>query len=184
MGHSNTSKNTKYIHKRETEVLIHNKLIEYSIWNIVSETENIKITVFTKWHFKIITYSKLSVKLRPQLNSNLKDKDLRLISWLPDSGPFGAFSFDVHVNRASLMYQPGAPAALPGKMIFGNIQKSKRSDIYKENLGPPVVGPCFSKMLGFGANNSTDTNKNNSSFSFEQRWDENIHNYNTNKNTG
>ena len=48
MGHSNTSKNTKYIHKRETEVLIHNKLIEYSIRNIVSETENIKITVFTK----------------------------------------------------------------------------------------------------------------------------------------
>jgi len=184
MGHSNTSKNTKYIHKRETEVLIHNKLIEYSIWNIVSETENIKITVFTKWHFKIITYSKLSVKLRPQLNSNLKDKDLRLISWLPDSGPFGAFSFDVHVNRASKMYQPGAPAALPGKMIFANNQKSKRSDIYKENLGPPVVGPCFSKMLGFGANNSTDTNKNNSSFSFEQRWDEIIHNYNTNKNTG
>jgi len=70
------------------------------------------------------------------------------------------------------MYQPGAPAALPGKMIFGNIQKSKRSDIYKENLGPPVVGPCFSKMLGFGANNSTDTNKNKSSFSFKERLDE------------
>jgi len=83
------------------------------------------------------------------------------------------------------LYQPGAPAALPGKTFFANDQKSaKNSDIYKENLGPPVVGPCFSRMLGFGANNSTDTNKNNSSFSFEKRWDENIHNYNTNKNTG
>jgi len=82
------------------------------------------------------------------------------------------------------MYQPGAPAALPGKIFLANDPKSMRSDIYKENLGPPVVGPCFSRMLGFGANNSTDTNKNNSSFSFEKRWDENIHNYNTNKNTG
>jgi len=70
------------------------------------------------------------------------------------------------------MYQPGAPAALPGKIFCANNQNSKRSDIYKENLGPPVVGPCFSKMLGFGANNSTDTNKNKSSFSFKERLDE------------
>ena len=71
------------------------------------------------------------------------------------------------------MYQPGAPAALPGKTFFANDQKSaKNSDIYKENLGPPVVGPCFSWMLGFGANNSTDTNKNKSSFSFKERLDE------------
>ena len=59
------------------------------------------------------------------------------------------------------MYQPGAPAALPGKTFFANNQSSRNSDIYKENLGPPVVGPCFSWMLGFGANNSTDTNKKN-----------------------
>ena len=85
----------------------------------------------------------------------------------------GPFQLDVHVNRASYLYQPGAPAALPGKTFFANDQKSaKNSDIYKENLGPPVVGPCFSKMLGFGANNSTDTNKNKSSFSFKERLDE------------
>ena len=70
------------------------------------------------------------------------------------------------------MYQPGAPAALPGKIFFANDPKSMRSDIYKESLGPPVVGPCFSWMLGFGANNSTDTNKNKSSFSFKERLDE------------
>jgi len=29
MGHNNTSKNTKYIHKRETEVLIHSRLKNY-----------------------------------------------------------------------------------------------------------------------------------------------------------
>lgn len=85
----------------------------------------------------------------------------------------GPFQLDVHVNRASYLYQPGAPAALPGKTFFANDQKSaKNSDIYKENLGPPVVGPCFSRMLGFGANNSTDTNKNKSSFSFKERLDE------------
>ena len=51
MGHNNTSKNTKYIHKLETEVLIHSTLKNYwyGIKSLISfvETENIKITVFT-----------------------------------------------------------------------------------------------------------------------------------------
>jgi hypothetical protein len=43
------------------------------------------------------------------------------------------------------MYQPGAPAALPGKNLSENDQKSsdKKSNINRENLGPPVVGPSF-----------------------------------------
>jgi len=59
------------------------------------------------------------------------------------------------------MYQPGAPAALPGKVFIVNDQNSRleSSDNDNEILGPPVVGPSFYRMLGFGANNSTDTNK-------------------------
>ena len=59
------------------------------------------------------------------------------------------------------MYQPGAPAALPGKDFIATDHNSRveSSDSDKEHLGPPVVGLSFYRMLGFGANNSTDTNK-------------------------
>ena len=72
------------------------------------------------------------------------------------------------------MYQPGAPAALPGKDFIATDHNSRveSSDSDKENLGPPVVGLSFYRMLGFGANNSTDTNKNKSSFSLKERLDE------------
>ena len=48
MGHNNTSKNTDYIHKLETEVWIHStlKITDMELISFV-ETENIKITVFT-----------------------------------------------------------------------------------------------------------------------------------------
>lgn len=58
-------------------------------------------------------------------------------------------------------YQPGAPAALPGKTLSENDQKSnaKISNIDRENLGPPVVAPSFYRCSDYVVNNSNDTNK-------------------------
>jgi len=57
------------------------------------------------------------------------------------SGPFDLMFMSIGPEK----YQPGAPAALPGKIIFEKDEspKEKGTTINKENLGPPVVGPSF-----------------------------------------
>jgi hypothetical protein len=57
------------------------------------------------------------------------------------SGPFDLMFMSIGPEK----YEPGAPAALPGKIIFEKDYNphEKVTIINKDNLGPPVVGPSF-----------------------------------------